>query len=213
MQVLVNGTAVPIYALVPAAGQINVQLPSELPTTGTAAVSIETGNVQVQVRTFTIALGPADVGVFRIPSAAYPNNGAIQIAGSVWDAMPTALAASLGLPACTDLAKTTLCGEPAKPGDNIVVYWTGGGPTTPSLPTGQVAPADGNPLYVTSQIPTVTIGGLPATVSFSGLTPGTAGEYQVNVVIPAIVAAGDQVPLVMSIGGSSDTVTIAIQEP
>jgi uncharacterized protein (TIGR03437 family) len=32
VQVLVNGTAVPIYALVPAAGQINVHLPSELPT-------------------------------------------------------------------------------------------------------------------------------------------------------------------------------------
>ena len=211
VQVLVNGTAVPIYALVPAAGQINVQLPSELPSTGTAAVSIETGSGTSS--SFTIALGPADVGIFRIPSAAYPNNGAIQIAGSVWDAMPTALAASLGLPACTGLAKTTLCGEPAKPGDNIVVYWTGGGPTTPNLPTGQAAPADGKPLYMTTQIPTVTIGGLPTTVSFSGITPGTAGEYQVNVAIPATVAAGDQVPLVMSIGGSSDTVTIAIQGP
>jgi len=88
---------------------------------------------------------------------------------------------------------------------------TGGGPTTPSLPIGQIAPADGSPLYMTTRVPTVTIGGLPATVSFSGLTPGIAGEYQANVTIPATVAAGDQVPLVMSIGGSSDTVTIAIQ--
>src|ERR1700679_2897010 len=124
------------------------------PPTGTAVVSIETGSGTSS--NFSIALGPADVGIFRIPSAAYPNNGAIQIAGSVWDAMPTALAASLGLPACSGLANTTLCGEPAKPGDNIVVYWTGGGPTTPNLPTGQVAPADGNPLYITTQIPTVT---------------------------------------------------------
>jgi len=66
---------------------------------------------------------------------------------------------------------------------------------------------------MTTRVPTVTIGGLPATVSFSGLTPGIAGEYQANVTIPATVAAGDQVPLVMSIGGSSDTVTIAIQGP
>jgi hypothetical protein len=92
VQVLVNGTAVPIYALVPAAGQINVQLPSELPTTGTAVVSIETGSGTSS--NFTIALGPADVGIFRIPSAAYPNNGAIQIAGSVWDALPAALPAA-----------------------------------------------------------------------------------------------------------------------
>lgn len=212
VQVLVNGTAVPIYALVPVSGQINVQLPSELSTTGTATVSVTTGSGTTS--NFTLALGPADVGIFRIPSTAYPNNAAIQIAGTVWDVMPAALASSLGLPACAaSTSNATLCGTPAKPGQNIVIYWTGGGPTTPTLPTGQVAPADGSTLYHTTQTPTLTIGGVPATVAFSGITPGTAGEYQVNTTIPATVAAGDQVPVVMSIGNSSDTVTIAVQAP
>jgi uncharacterized protein (TIGR03437 family) len=90
------------------------------------------------------------------------------------------------------------------------VYWTGGGPTSPSLATGEIAPADGSTLYHTTQIPIVTIGGLPAAVAFSGIVPGTAGEYQLNVTIPATAAAGDQVPLKVSIGNSSDTVGIAI---
>jgi uncharacterized protein (TIGR03437 family) len=209
VQVLVNGTAVPIYALVPASNQINFQLPAELSTTGTATVSVMTGSGASS--DVMIALAAADVGIFRIPSTAYPNNGAIQIAGTVWDVMPTALASSFNLPACTGLKATAACGQPASPGDNIVVYWTGGGPTSPSLPTGQVAPADGSTLYHTTQMSTVTIGGLPAKVAYAGIVPGTAGEYQLNVTIPATVAAGDQVPLVVTVGSSSDTASIAIQ--
>jgi uncharacterized protein (TIGR03437 family) len=208
VQVLVNGTAVPIYALIPSSNQINVQLPSELATSGTAAVTVQTGSATSA--SFTIGLGPADVGIFRIANASYPHNGAIQIANTIWDAMPAALAASYGLPACTGLSVSTLCGQPAHPGDNIVVYWTGGGPTIPSLPTGQVAPANGSTLYKTAQIPTVAIGGIPTTVSFSGIAPGSAGEYQLNLTIPASVAIGDQVPLVVTMGSSSDTVTVAI---
>ncbi|MGA3189657.1 MAG: IPT/TIG domain-containing protein [Bryobacteraceae bacterium] len=209
VQVLVNGTAVPIYALVPSSNQINVQLPSELPASGTATIAVQTGSTTSA--NFTIALGPADVGVFRIPTSAYPNNGAIQIAGTVWDVMPAAVASSYGLSSCTGLSALSLCGQPAQPGQNIVVYWTGGGPTTPNLPTGQVAPTDGSTLYHTLQTPVVTIGGIPAAVAFSGIVPGTAGEYQLNVTIPPGVAAGDQVPMVVTIGSSSDTVTIAIQ--
>jgi uncharacterized protein (TIGR03437 family) len=209
VQVLVNGTAVPIYALVPSSNQINVQLPSNLAVSGTATIAVETGSTTSA--NFTIALGPADVGLFRIPASAYPNNGAIQIAGTTWDVMPAAVASSYGLSSCAGLSASTLCGQPAKAGATIVVYWTGGGPTTPTLPSGQIAPPDGSTLYKTLQTPLVTIGGIPAAVSFSGIAPGTAGEYQLNVTIPAAVAAGDKVPLVVTIGSSSDTVTISIQ--
>jgi uncharacterized protein (TIGR03437 family) len=208
IQVLVNGQAVPIYALVPSANQINIQLPSELSTTGTAAIVVQSANGTSS--NSTVALGPADVGVFRIPSSTFPNNAAIQIAGTVWDVMPAAVASTYGLPSCAGLSASSLCGQPAKPGQNIVIYWTGGGPTNPNLPTGQVAPANGGTLYETTETPLVTIGGIPAAVSFSGIVPGTAGEYQLNVTIPAAVAGGDQVPLVVTIGNSSDTVTIAI---
>ena len=76
----------------------------------------------------------------------------------------------------------------------------------------RVAPADGSVLYKTLQTPVVTIGGMPAVVSFSGIAPGNAGQYQINVAIPSGVAPGDSVPLKVSMqDGSSDTVTIAVQ--
>jgi uncharacterized protein (TIGR03437 family) len=61
-------------------------------------------------------------------------------------------------------------------------------------------------------MPTVTIGGIAAPVSFSGLAPGAVGLYQVNVRVPASAASGPAVPLILSIGGViSNTVTIAVQ--
>jgi uncharacterized protein (TIGR03437 family) len=63
----------------------------------------------------------------------------------------------------------------------------------------------------------VTIGGLPANISFSGLAPGYGGLYPVNAQVPAGLAAGNAIPVVLSIGWtasstvSSNTVTIAVQ--
>ena len=84
-------------------------------------------------------------------------------------------------------------------------------PPRPICRTVKSRQTNGSTLYQTLQTPLVTIGGIPAAVAFSGIVPGTAGEYQLNVTIPPGVAPGDQVPLVVSIGSSSDTVTIAIQ--
>jgi uncharacterized protein (TIGR03437 family) len=57
----------------------------------------------------------------------------------------------------------------------------------------------------------VTIGNVQADVIFSGLAPGYVGLYQVNALVPAGVAAGSAVPVVISMGGaSSNTVTIAV---
>jgi uncharacterized protein (TIGR03437 family) len=49
-------------------------------------------------------------------------------------------------------------------------------------------------------------------VMFSGLSPGLAGLYQVNVAIPAGVATGSQVPVTISAAGqTSAPVTIAVK--
>jgi uncharacterized protein (TIGR03437 family) len=72
----------------------------------------------------------------------------------------------------------------------------------------------GGSLYNSVIVPQVTIGGLPAQVAFSGLSPGFAGLYQVNAIVPAGVSPGDSVPLRVSTpNGLSDTVMIAIQAP
>ncbi len=100
--------------------------------------------------------------------------------------------------------------HPAIAGDYIQIYCTGLGEATNNPDTG--LPAQADPLSVTLTTPTVSIGGVSALVQFSGLTPGTVGLNQINVQIPAGVAAGTAVPVSVSIGGAvSNTVTIAVE--
>jgi uncharacterized protein (TIGR03437 family) len=92
----------------------------------------------------------------------------------------------------------------------ILIYCTGLGPVTNQPATGSPAPS--SPLAETTNQPTVSIGGVTATVSFSGLAPGYVGLYQVNALVPAGVAAGSAVPMTISIGGAtSNTATIVVQ--
>jgi uncharacterized protein (TIGR03437 family) len=100
--------------------------------------------------------------------------------------------------------------NPATAGSTVVlIYCTGLGAVTNQPPTGSPAPSD--PL-AHATTPTVTIGGVSASVGFSGLAPGYVGLYQVNAQVPAGSATGPAVPVVISIGGvESNTVTMAVQ--
>ncbi|MGO4881678.1 MAG: hypothetical protein ACLP59_12750 [Bryobacteraceae bacterium] len=94
----------------------------------------------------------------------------------------------------------------------ILIYCTGLGPVNATVATG--APAPSNPPASTTTAATVTIGGVQATPSFAGLAPGYVGLYQVNVQVPASVAAGSSVPVTISIGSlTSNTVTIPVTTP
>ncbi|MFN7931063.1 MAG: hypothetical protein U0Y68_24675, partial [Blastocatellia bacterium] len=85
---------------------------------------------------------------------------------------------------------------------------------TISLATGAAAPlpASGNdPLYMTATTPVVTLGGVAATVEFSGLAPGFVGLWQLNVRIPANAPTGNAVPLVIRADNrTSNQTTVAI---
>jgi uncharacterized protein (TIGR03437 family) len=223
VSVTFNGIGAPLFHLIASAGQINLVVPSELPETGTVSVAVTT-----QAGTsasFTLSMTAAAPGMFVIPSSWNPQRrtAAVLFANTAWRAMPDALAQELNLPGnCHSggVSTAAICGEPARPGDFIQIYLTGLGRATPNgdpagtpLPTGTVAPADGKTAYLTVSQPNVAIGGLPAQVSFSGLAPGFAGLYQVNVQIPAGVPTGDGVPLnvTMPNGQADGSTTIAIR--
>jgi uncharacterized protein (TIGR03437 family) len=88
--------------------------------------------------------------------------------------------------------------SPATVNETVVVYATGLGPVSGAMVTGK--PASSTSLQPTTPQPaTATLGGVPATVSFSGLTPGFIGLYQVNVQVPADVPPGSL--LTINIGG------------
>jgi uncharacterized protein (TIGR03118 family) len=74
---------------------------------------------------------------------------------------------------------------PAAPGETIVLFGTGFGPTNPAIPNGQIVTTPA--ALVTT--PTITFGGVNATVVFAGLS--SAGLYQFNVTVPPSTPDGN----------------------
>ena len=164
--------------------QVNLQVPWEVsqPMPGTLTISANGVNA-----TAVVSLSPFAPGIFSLNAA---GNGQ----GALLDSSYRLLDAS----------------HPAIGGSTIMqIYCTGLGPVTNVPPSGAAAPS--SPLAETTSLPTVTIGGVPAPVFFAGLAPGLMGVYQVNVLVPPVAPAGNNVPVRLSIGGAtSNTVTLAI---
>jgi uncharacterized protein (TIGR03437 family) len=100
---------------------------------------------------------------------------------------------------------------PAKPGDTIILWGTGFGPTNPTAPAGFATPS--GTLYNTASPVTVTVGTANATVLSAVLAPGSAGLYQVAIQLPASLANGDY-PIVATVNGaaSPNSTLLTIQQ-
>jgi uncharacterized protein (TIGR03437 family) len=96
---------------------------------------------------------------------------------------------------------------PAKPGDVVILWGTGFGPTNPVAPTGVVTPA-GTAYYTANQV-TVKVGSAAATVYGAALTSGNAGLYQVAFQVPATLADGDY-PVVATVSGAQSPASTLI---
>lgn len=89
---------------------------------------------------------------------------------------------------------------PAKPGDVIILWGTGFGPTNPLPGQGEETPSTGS--FPTATLPTVKVNNISATVYGAALAPGFAGLYQVAIQVPESLSNGDW-PVVASISGAS----------
>jgi uncharacterized protein (TIGR03437 family) len=99
---------------------------------------------------------------------------------------------------------------PAKPGDVIILWGTGFGPTTPAAPVGVEIPSD-KPYYTANPV-SVTVGNLPALVYGTALAPGYAGLYQVAIQIPLLAPDGDLAVVATASGAQSpSSVSITVQ--
>ena len=168
--------------------QVNAQVPSNLPM----------GQQQIVVSTasgpgtpYNITVNATQPGMLAPPS--FNINGKQYVAALFTDN------ATYVAPAGSIAGVTS---RPAKPGDTIIIYGVGFGTVT-GVPAGQIAPAGS--LLATP--PQISFGSTPATVSFAGLTPGSVGLYQFNVVVPN-VAGADAVPLSFTLLGSSGSQTL-----
>ena len=218
--VLFNGTPAPLFHLVGTANQIDLLVPYELPTIGPVNVQLKTPTGILP--NFVINMAPVTPALYTLadPSNKLRQSVIAQFNATAWLAMPDSMAAALKIPgncAASNLSPLSVCGQPASAGDFLVMYTTGLGKATPGgdpngapLRTGEIPPANGSVLYKTVETPIVMLGNLPATVVYSGLAPGYPGLYQVDFQVPAGIS-GDDVPLVLSMGGKSDSRTIAIR--
>jgi uncharacterized protein (TIGR03437 family) len=163
--------------------QINLQAPDDS-TTGIVNVAVETPNGTV-TSTVTLAQyassfsllgdGKHVAGVIPTPNG----NGAY--GGGTYDLVG---------PVNTFSFST----RPVQQGETLTLYGVGFGPTTPHVPAGQ--PFTG--IASTNSPVTVTIGGVAANVSFSGITE--AGLYQINLTVPSNTGERDR-PIRATVSG------------
>jgi uncharacterized protein (TIGR03437 family) len=172
-KVTVNGEAAPLFFV--DSGQIDAQMPWDIPA-GTVASVVVTNTTSTGIETsnaaavFVPATGTPGISV-------YGNNRAVVVNKDGNVNSPTAAAAV---------------------GDEVVAYFTGGGPvqTSGKLTSGSPAPNSLSPLTENSS---VTVGAMNADVIYIGLTPTGIGLYQVNFIVPQI--AKGTYPVVISING------------
>jgi len=102
--------------------------------------------------------------------------------------------------------------NPAKAGDSITIYGTGGGVTSPPGMTGGLWTITASLPTLTPQI-SVTIGGTNAKVLYAGSAPTLeSGYFQINVVMPSGPKVSSAVNLVVTVQGwPSAAVPISIQ--
>jgi uncharacterized protein (TIGR03437 family) len=186
-QVLLGGQPLPLQFA--GAGQINAVVPFATPLNGLQQLVIEQNNVYSLPETIVVAA--ASPAVFT-QSQSGQGPGVIVIVG----------------PSGTQIE--TSASQPASAGDVLVIYCAGLGEVSPPARDGEGAPS--SPPSRTVAPVFVTIGGQPAQVQFAGLVPGYAGLYQINVVVPAGVASGMNVPVVITAAGfPSPPVTVGIR--
>jgi uncharacterized protein (TIGR03437 family) len=187
VMVEVNGIPAPLYFVSPT--QIDFEVPIELIGFAKATLKVVNG---------TLASAALEATVVLSAPTLFTANGSGSGQGAILIAGPGVMAAPAGaFPGS----------RPARQGEYLEIYCTGLGPVSRTPSDG----AKASTAPSVSQIPSVTVGGKAAPVAFSGLAPGTAGVYQIDVQIPVGAPLGDAVPVVVSMNGTaSNTVTVAL---
>lgn len=187
-EVLFDGQAAPLVYV--SATQSAAVIPYEV--AGKASTQMTVSYNSVVSAATALSIGPAKPGLFSLneqgtgPGAIYNQNSTLNSSTN-----------------------------PESPGNYIALYGTGEGLLNPAGSTGTLAPtAPPFPTFAGSI--SVTIGSVPVPASgiaYAGPVPGfVEGEFQMNIQIPATVAAGNQAVVVTIAGVSSpNNLTVAVK--
>ena len=178
VSVSIGGKAAYVYFISP--GQLNVLAPDVSP--GPVTVTVTTsGGTSAPVTATASAYGPS----FFV----WPGNQVVATRTDYSYAVKTG----------TFAGTTTVA---AKPGDVIIFWATGFGPTTPAAPLGVATPGG---TYPTSSAATIKVNNSAVVVYGTALAPGSAGLYQIAIQVPSNLADGDW-PIQAIIGGVTSPV-------
>ena len=169
--VTVNNELAPLFYVNP--GQIDAQMPWDIPGGAVYPVIVTNGSTTSNAAAVYVpATGTPGLST-------YGNNRAVVVNAN---------------------GTTNSASDQAAVGDEVVAYFTGGGPVQASgkLTTGQPAPSGLSPV---SGQNSVTVGGVNANVVYMGLTPGGIGLYQVNFNVPQL--AKGLYPVQITIAGQA----------
>jgi uncharacterized protein (TIGR03437 family) len=99
--------------------------------------------------------------------------------------------------------------NPAKRGDALTIYGTGQGAVSPAVDDGAAA---GGTLSTSVVAPIVFLAGKQMPVQFSGLAPGFAGLWQINVPLGADAPTGTDMELTVVSGASSNRLLVNVKQ-
>ena len=182
VEVRVAGQKAFVNYIVANPGQVNVQLPSNIPS-GTQQVTVT--NQNGTSAPFNVTVNAVEPGL--LAPASFVVGGKQYVVAFHSDNVTYVLpeGAIAGLPS-----------RPAAPGETIVMYGNGFGPVTPNIPAGELAA--GNSQLVASL--EILFGETAGKLAYYGLSPGLVGVYQFDVVVPAI-PDNDLVALTFKLAG------------
>jgi len=197
-----NGVPAGLYFVGPL--QINAQLPFESLASGAAnstvdiVVTSNTGSSTAQ----SVNVLPAVPGIFTANQT------------GLGQAIATDNSTNLIAAPANSIGGITTSPISISSGHALIVWCTGLGGVTPSIPDGANSfnPDGTYTLRNTVMQPTVTIGGVEAQFVYSILSPQYVGEYQIAVVPAAATPTGSAVSLQIAINGitTSNQVTLAV---
>jgi uncharacterized protein (TIGR03437 family) len=177
----------PAYIAYASATQLNIVTPSTIATGNGVPVVVTVAGQQSTP--FGIAVQSLTPYLFFWPLPS-PNTTKYLVAQH---ANPTSDIGSVGLFSGNSPPTT-----PAKPGETIVFWGMGLGPTSPAVPPGTLATSN----VQLSPLPTATVGNIPANVTFAGIPAGYCELYQVDITVPQSINTAGDYPVVLTVNGT-----------
>jgi len=136
-----------------------------------------------------------------------------EITVTLVDAAPALFQTAAGYAIAAHLDNSLVApGSPAQAGEIVVVYACGLGMTQPN-PAPGVIPQSAAVIQALSNL-TVYLGGTaidPASILYAGLSPGTAGLYQINLVLPENPGTDPEIRVAIADQSSPAGLKLAVQ--